>query len=189
MVQGTVGDERMVAGQIALRMRNITKSFPGVLANDHVSLDLATGEILALVGENGAGKTTLMNILYGLYQPDEGEIYIDGKRFRLDSSRTAIALGIGMVHQHFMLIPTFTVAENLALGLRSSRGLLLEPDVVARRISELSARYGLQVDPGAMVWQLPVGVQQRVEIQRAVPGGPVPDTGRAYWDPDATGDR
>ena len=106
--------------QDVLSIRGITKSFPGVLANDHIDLDLRAGEILALVGENGAGKTTLMNILYGLLQPDKGEIRICGERVDITSSRQAIALGIGMVHQHFMLIPTFSVAENLGLGLKSS---------------------------------------------------------------------
>ncbi len=151
-----------------LSMRNITKSFPGVLANDHVHFDVGKGEIHALIGENGAGKTTLMNILYGLYQADEGQIYFHGQRVEIESPRQAITLGIGMVHQHFMLIPVFTVAENIALGLKSSRGVALDTDLVARRIEELSERYGLKVDPRAEVWQLPVGVQQRVEILKAL---------------------
>lgn len=151
-----------------LSMRNITKSFPGVLANDHVSFDVEKGEIHALIGENGAGKTTLMNILYGLYQADDGQIYFDGRKARIDSPRQAIALGIGMVHQHFMLIPVFTVAENIALGLKSSKGIVLDTDHVAQRIQSLSEQYGLKVDPWAEVWQLPVGVQQRVEILKVL---------------------
>jgi general nucleoside transport system ATP-binding protein len=151
-----------------LAMRGITKAFPGVVANDHVDFDVHQGEIHALVGENGAGKTTLMNILYGLYQPDAGEINLHGRPVAIESPRHAIALGIGMVHQHFMLIPTFTVADNLALGLRSSKGILLESEQVARRIERLSDQFGLHVDPRAPVWQLPVGVQQRVEILKAL---------------------
>ena len=149
-------------------MRNIVKRFPGVLANSKVSLDVKAGEVHALLGENGAGKSTLMRQLYGLYQPDEGEILIDGKAQVFHSPADAIRAGIGMIHQHFMLVPTLTVAQNMALGLRSSREPLLDLDKVARRIHELSEAYGLKVDPHAYVWQLSVGEQQRVEIMKAL---------------------
>jgi ABC-type uncharacterized transport system ATPase subunit len=150
-------------------MRGIVKRFPGVLANDHVDLDLLPGEILGLLGENGAGKTTLVNILYGFYQCDEGEVYLQGKRVHLHSAHDAISHGLGMVHQHFMLVPTFTVGENMILGQPSSRAPLLENrGQVTRRVRELSERYGLQVDPEARVWQLSVGQQQRVEIVKAL---------------------
>lgn len=152
-----------------IELRNITKRFPGVLANDRVSLQLFPGEILGLLGENGAGKSTLMKILYGLYQPDEGEIVVRGQSVDFRSAQDAIAHGLGMVHQHFMLVPTFTVAENLVLGQPSSRGPLLEDQrTVARRIRNLSERYGLHVDPHAEVWHLSVGQEQRVEILKAL---------------------
>ena len=151
-----------------LAMRDITKCFPGVVANDHVDFDVNEGEIHALVGENGAGKTTLMNILYGLYQADEGSIVFRGEDVEITNPREAIKLGIGMVHQHFMLVRRFSVAENVALGLKSSRGVLLETEQVSRRLRELSTQYGLHVDPATLVWQLPVGIQQRVEILKAL---------------------
>jgi simple sugar transport system ATP-binding protein len=155
-------------GLRTIELRDIVKRFPGVVANDHVNLKVQAGEIHALLGENGAGKTTLMRILYGLYQPDEGEILLDGQPVRLNSPADSIRHGIGMIHQHFMLVPSLTVAENVALGLPSSRGFLLDTDQVARRIGELAASYGLQVDPRAYVWQLSVGEQQRVEILKAL---------------------
>lgn len=146
-----------------LRMVGITKRFPGVLANDHVDLELYEGEVLALLGENGAGKSTLMNVLCGLYRPDEGDIYLDGQSVNIQSPSDAYDLGIGMVHQNFMLVETMTVAENVVLGLQ---GLPFQPDLkeVSRRLEELGARYGLEVDPDAYIWQLSVGEQQRVEI-------------------------
>jgi ABC-type uncharacterized transport system ATPase subunit len=148
-----------------LELRGITKAFPGVLANDHIDLTLEPGEVHALLGENGAGKTTLMNILYGLYSPDEGEIYIRGKKAEISSPNDAIAQGIGMVHQHFMLVPVFTVTENVMLGAESIRhGVLLDRAAAAGRIREISQNYNLQVDPDAYVKSLPVGIQQRVEI-------------------------
>jgi simple sugar transport system ATP-binding protein len=148
-----------------LELRGITKRFPGVLANDHISLTLEEGEIHALLGENGAGKTTLMNILYGLYRPDEGEIYVRGQRAEIRQPNDAIALGIGMVHQHFMLVPVFTVAENVMLGVESVRaGIFLDQEDAVRRIRQISEQYGLGVDPHAYIKTLPVGIQQRVEI-------------------------
>jgi len=152
-----------------VELRQIVKRFPGVLANDHISLQVQKGEILGLLGENGAGKTTLMNILYGLYQPDEGEIVLRGQPVTLRSAHDAIARGLGMVHQHFMLVPPFTVAENIVLGQASPRQPLLENRrAVHARIAQLSAQYGLKVDPAAAVWQLSVGQQQRVEILKAL---------------------
>ena len=148
--------------------KGIVKRFPGVLANDHIDFVVRAGEIHALLGENGAGKTTLMRILYGLHTPDEGEIRINNRRVDIQSPADSIAHGIGMVHQHFMLVPTLSVAANVALGLPSSRGALLDLDVVAGEIRELSEAYGLQVDPDAPVWQLAVGEQQRVEILKAL---------------------
>ncbi len=152
-----------------IELRDITKRFPGVLANDRVSLQLFPGEILGLLGENGAGKSTLMKILYGLYQPDEGEIFVRGQSVNFRSAQDAIGHGLGMVHQHFMLVPSFTVAENLVLGQPSPRGPLRENRrAVAERIRDLSRRYGLQVDPAAEVWHLSVGQEQRVEILKAL---------------------
>ncbi|MBN1487816.1 MAG: ABC transporter ATP-binding protein [Anaerolineae bacterium] len=151
-----------------MEMCDITKQFPGVLANNQVCIDVRAGEVLALLGENGAGKSTLMKILYGLYRPDAGEIRINDQTVPLHSPNDAIAQGIGMVHQHFMLVPTLTVVENIVLGLPSSKGIFLDLDVAAKRITELSQKYGLQVDPWAYVWQLSVGEQQRVEILKVL---------------------
>ncbi len=151
-----------------LEMRGIVKRFPGVLANDHVFFDVRAREVHALLGENGAGKSTLMNQLYGLYRPDEGEILFGGQPKTIHSPADAIALGIGMIHQHFMLVDSLTVAENVALGLPSSRGILTDLDRASARIKELSSLYGLEVDPDAYVWQLSVGQQQRVEIIKAL---------------------
>jgi simple sugar transport system ATP-binding protein len=148
-----------------LELHSITKRFPGVLANDHIDLTLEQGEIHALLGENGAGKTTLMNILYGLYQPDEGEIIVRGQKITVHSPSDAIAAGIGMVHQHFMLVPVFTVTENVMLGEEATRtGGFLNREIVAEEIRRISKQYNLEVDPDAYVKNLPVGVQQRVEI-------------------------
>lgn len=151
-----------------VRMVDIVKRFPGVLANDHVNFDVKAGEIHALLGENGAGKSTLMRQLYGLYQPDEGKILLNGVEQHFHSPKDAIAAGIGMIHQHFMLVPELTVVENVALGLKSSRGFVLDLDVVEKRVRSLSEQYGLKVDPKACVWQLAVGEQQRVEILKAL---------------------
>jgi len=148
-----------------LELRGITKRFPGVLANDHIDLTLQEGEIHALLGENGAGKTTLMNILYGLYQPDEGEVVVRGKKVDIHSPSDAIAVGVGMVHQHFMLIPVFTVTENVMLGEEALRGVVfLDRTTAAQKIRQISEQYNLEVDAEAFVKDLPVGVQQRVEI-------------------------
>src|SRR5512134_824253 len=151
-----------------LEMRGITKRFPGVLANDRVDFDLCSNEVHALLGENGAGKSTLMKILYGMYHPDEGQILINGQPVSISSPNDSIHLGIGMIHQHFMLVQTLTVAENVALGLSSSRGALTDLDRVSKRIVELADIYGLKLDPSAYIWQLSVGQQQRVEIVKAL---------------------
>ena len=154
-----------MAEKPVLQLKGITKQFPGVLANDHIDLELNQGEVHALLGENGAGKSTLMNILYGLYKPTEGEIFVRGKKVEINSPSDSIAAGIGMVHQHFMLIPVFTVTENVMLGEESTTPTgFLKRREAAKKISELSKRFGLEVDPNALVGDLPVGVQQRVEI-------------------------
>src|ERR671932_1446192 len=153
----------------ALELRGITKRFPGVLANDHVDFDLRRREVHALLGENGAGKSTLMNILYGLYHPDEGEILVRGKPIRLSSPKDAIEHGIGMVHQHFMLIPVMTVAENIVLATEPRHmAVLLDYDAARKRVRELSERYGLAVNPDARIDRITVGQQQRVEILKAL---------------------
>jgi ABC-type uncharacterized transport system ATPase subunit len=148
-----------------LELRGITKQFPGVLANDNINLTLEKGEIHALLGENGAGKSTLMNILYGLYKPTKGEIFINGQKVEISGPTDAIRQGIGMVHQHFMLIPVLTVTENVMLGEESIHsGIFLDRKKVASRIRDISKQFGLQVDPDAYIKDLPVGIQQRVEI-------------------------
>jgi ABC-type uncharacterized transport system ATPase subunit len=148
-----------------LELHGVTKAFPGVLANDRIDLTLEEGEIHALLGENGAGKTTLMNILYGLYAPDEGEITVRGQQVEIHEPNDAIAQGIGMIHQHFMLVPVLTVTENVMLGVESVKnGIFLDQAAAARRIRDISEQYGLEVDPNAYVRTLPVGVQQRIEI-------------------------
>ncbi|MEM1976982.1 MAG: ABC transporter ATP-binding protein [Nitrososphaerota archaeon] len=146
-----------------VELRGIVKKFPGVLANDRVDFELRRGEVHALLGENGAGKTTLMNILYGLYRPDEGEIYIRGRRVELRSPRDAISLGIGMVHQNFKLVESHTVLENIILGLREN-GLRIDFESHRRRITELAERYGWRIDPMARIWQLSAGEKQQVEL-------------------------
>ncbi|MGO9150129.1 MAG: ABC transporter ATP-binding protein [Acidimicrobiales bacterium] len=151
-----------------LQMTGITKRFPGVVANDHVDFDVRSGEIHTLFGENGAGKSTLMRVLYGLYRPDGGEIRINGAKAAITSPADAIRRGIGMIHQHFMLVDTLSVAENVALGEKSERGPLTDLGRVSARIRELAETYRLNVDPQAIIWQLSVGERQRVEIIKAL---------------------
>jgi simple sugar transport system ATP-binding protein len=152
-----------------LELRGITKRFPGVVANDNVNLALNTGEVLSLIGENGAGKSTLMSVLYGMYKPDEGQIVIDGTELVFASPADAIAAGIGMVHQHFMLVPVFTVAENVVLGVEPTGALgKLNIDEARRMVREISDKYNLDLDPDAVIEDLPVGVQQRVEIVKVL---------------------
>ncbi len=166
----------MAEMKTVLEARGITKQFPGVLANDHVDFDLREGEVHALLGENGAGKSTLMNILYGLHKADSGEVKVNGQLLHLSSPRDAIHKGIGMVHQHFMLIPVFSVTENIMLGAETDHRAVqneaplvkLDRREVAQKVKSLSQQYGLEVDPEAIVGDLPVGVQQRVEIVKAL---------------------
>ena len=153
---------------IALEVRNITKRFPGVVANDQVDFVLREGEIHVLLGENGAGKSTLMNIIYGLYSQDEGEFFLNGKQVEINNPHDAIKMGIGMVHQHFMLVPVFTVTENIILGDEVTSGPSLDLRTARRKIRQLSQDYGMEVNPDAVVEELPVGVQQRVEILKAL---------------------
>jgi ABC-type uncharacterized transport system ATPase subunit len=159
-----VDDERPV-----LELRGITKRFPGVLANDHIDFDLGRNEVHALLGENGAGKSTLVNVLYGLYNPDEGEIRIKGEQARMHSPKDAIDHGIGMVHQHFMLIPVMTVAENIVLANEPRHaGVLLDYDAARKRVADLSRTFNFRIDPDARVDEITVGQQQRVEILKAL---------------------
>jgi len=158
-----------VADEPLLEMRGITKRFPGIVANDHVDLDVRRGEVHALLGENGAGKSTLMNILYGLYHPDSGEIRLAGKPVSFTSAKDAIEAGIGMVHQHFMLIPVMTVAENIVLAKEPTRGgILIDESVARRRVRDLASTFRFAIDPGSLVSTLTVGQQQRVEILKAL---------------------
>jgi general nucleoside transport system ATP-binding protein len=158
----------MVDDAPLLELKGITKRFPGVVANDHVDFELRRGEVHALLGENGAGKSTLMSILYGLYGADEGEILLDGKPLRASSPRESIDAGIGMVHQHFMLIPVMTVAENIVLAAEPTKGPFLDLDAAEEKVRDISERFGLAVNPEARIESISVGQQQRVEILKAL---------------------
>ena len=151
-----------------LRMEEITKVFPGVVANDRVTFEVAPGEVHALLGENGAGKTTLMNVLTGLYRPDGGKIYMDGREVRIPSPKAAIREGIGMVHQHFMLVPTFSVVQNVAMGLRETRNPMLHLDRLADEVRTLAERFKMDLDPQAITELLPLGTRQKIEILKAL---------------------
>ena len=155
---------------LALEMKGITKYFPSteVLANNNVNFSAETGEVHALVGENGAGKTTLMNILYGLHKPDAGEIYIDSQKAEINHPDDALQVGIGMVHQHFKLVPSFTVAQNIMLGMEPNTLGMLRQNDEAEQVRQLAERFGLPVDPTARVRNLPVSMQQRVEILKSL---------------------
>jgi len=154
---------------VSVELRGITKSFGSLVANDHIDLKVSDGQIHAILGENGAGKSTLMNILYGLLAPDSGEIFVDGKPVTINEPSDALASGIGMVHQHFMLIPVFTVAENIVLGHEKIKGLgSLDLADARTAIIDIAKRFNFEIDPDAVVETLPVGVQQRVEIIRAL---------------------
>ena len=159
-------EEHMIADNVpyAIEMRNITKVFPGIIANDNITLQLKKGEIHALLGENGAGKSTLMSVLFGLYQPEQGEIYKDGKKVTINDPNDANALGIGMVHQHFKLVEIFSVLDNIILGTEPNKMGFLQKKEARRRVMELSHTYGLNVDPDALVEDITVGMQQRTEI-------------------------
>ena len=148
----------------AIEMVNITKRFPGIIANDNITLQLRKGEIHALLGENGAGKSTLMSVLFGLYQAEEGVIKKDGKEVKINNPNDANDLGIGMVHQHFKLVQCFTVLENIILGVESTKGGVLQMDEARAKVKALSEKYGLQVDPDAKIEDITVGMQQRTEI-------------------------
>lgn len=151
-----------------VEMRGITKRFPGIVANDHVDLQIRKGEIHALLGENGAGKSTLMSILFGFYRADEGQIFIRGREEKISSPNRAYELGIGMVHQHFQLIDRFTVTENIMLGMEPVKGAFIDYKTARKKIQDLSERYGLNVDPDARIEDVSVGMQQRVEILKVL---------------------
>lgn len=161
----------MSENQTVLEVRGLTKRFPGVLANDRINLSLEKGKVLGLLGENGAGKSTLMNMIYGLYHPDEGDILVNGQKVTINDANDAIDLGIGMVHQHFQLVPVLSVTENIMLGNESTQGgffRFLDRASAKRKILDIAKQYGLDVDPDALVQDIPVGVQQRVEIIKAL---------------------
>ena len=177
------------AAPTVLELKGITKEFPGILANDHIDFDLARGEVHALLGENGAGKSTLMNILYGLYSPDEGEILVKGKHVRFSGPGDAIDAGIGMVHQHFMLVPVMSVAENIVLATEPKRaGILLDYDAADRRVKELAAAFRFKIDPeGPDREHQRRAAAARRDPEGALPRSRRPDPGRADRRPDAAG--
>ena len=150
--------------EYAIEMLRITKRFPGIIANDNITLQLKKGEIHALLGENGAGKSTLMSVLFGLYQPEEGEIRKDGKKVEINNPNDANDLGIGMVHQHFKLVECFSILDNIILGVETTKGGFLQKDSARKKVMELSEKYGLAVDPDAIIEDTTVGMQQRTEI-------------------------
>ena len=160
----TEGGRKNLETNYAIEMLNITKRFPGIIANDNITLRLKKGEIHALLGENGAGKSTLMSVLFGLYQPEEGEIHKDGRKVEIRDPNDANALGIGMVHQHFKLVECFSVLDNIILGVEPTKGLFLEKKNARAKVMELSEKYGLMVDPDALISDITVGMQQRTEI-------------------------
>jgi len=172
----------------ALQARGIVKAFPGIVANDHVDFDVRPGEIHALLGENGAGKSTLMNILAGLYRPDAGEILLDGQPIAFRSPREAIAAGLGMVHQHFTLVPSQSVTENILLGLDRPR-FRLQAGKFEAEVGRLAAQFGMRVDPRAKIWQLSVGAAARRDPEDALSRRAHPDHGRTHRGPRAAGDR
>ena len=153
---------------VVLQMKDIVKKFGDFTANDHINLTVHKGEVHAILGENGAGKSTLMNVLYGMYPPTSGEIFYDGKEVKIDGPQKAIDLGIGMVHQHFMLIPPFTVTENIVLGMEPGNGVTVDIKSAREKIKQLSEQYNLMVDPDAKVEDISVGMQQRVEILKVL---------------------
>ncbi|MBQ6812091.1 MAG: ATP-binding cassette domain-containing protein, partial [Agathobacter sp.] len=153
---------------VVVEMKDIVKKFGDFTANDHINLTVHKGEVHAILGENGAGKSTLMNVLYGLYKPTSGTIKIDGKEVNMSSANDAIAIGIGMVHQHFMLIQPFTVTENIVLGVEPQKGIMVDNETARQKVIELSEKYGMQIDPDAKIEDISVGMQQRVEILKVL---------------------
>ena len=153
-----------MAEDFVIEMLNITKEFPGIKANDNITLQLRKGEVHALLGENGAGKSTLMSVLFGLYQPEQGVIKKNGKEVKINNPNDANDLGIGMVHQHFKLVECFSVLDNIMLGVEPCKAGFLQKEVARKKVVELSEKYGLRVDPDALVSDISVGMQQRVEI-------------------------
>ena len=149
---------------VVIAMKDIVKKFGDFTANDHINLTVHKGEVHAILGENGAGKSTLMNVLYGMYKPTSGTIEVEGKEVSMSSTNDAIALGIGMVHQHFMLIQPFTVTENIVLGVEPTKGLRIDNATAREKVLEISERYGMQIDPDAKIEDISVGMQQRVEM-------------------------